>query len=438
MRVTRSPLALAALASTAIPGLDPVTVQPVTGRTGDPFEVALIEDTEHRRWVVRAPMTPAAGAQMDAVESLLRLLSRRLPFSMPVPRGFAPVKDCGRAAVYPFLAGRPLDWRHLPAASNLAADVGRAVAALHNIDRGLYEEASLPSYDADGYRTRRLAELDRAAGTGHVPTGLLARWEGALEEVSLWRFAPTPTHGNLLGENVLAEFDDESDAGTGRVRSVTGWEHAQVADPADDFASLVLQTSPEAFDTVLEAYAHARIERPDQHLERRARLAGELHLVTALLDAVATDDQELIARRSAALRRLDERTDDSDLLPPAVTSRASGRIQPEPTSESESEGESGDAFTGVDENAVEGVDDHAVESVDQEPVLSVDHGAVVHGDHEAVLGVDQQAATPHQPVDAGPDPIPSDGREGDDPAESNDDDLDPAEDRASDRDRSRG
>ena len=53
-----------------------------------------------------------------------------------------------------------------------------------------------------------------------------------------------------------------------------------MADPADDFAALVTEASPEAVDSVLEAYAHARVERPDQHLVRRARLAGELRLVT--------------------------------------------------------------------------------------------------------------------------------------------------------------
>ena len=151
---------------------------------------------------------------------------------------------------------------------------GRAIAALHNVDRQLFDEAGLPSYDADTYRTRRLSELDRAAATGHVPTGLLARWEAALEDVSMWRFAPTPTHGDLGGEQILAVFDDDEDASTGRVRAFTGWEDAKVADPADDFATLVTEASPEAVDSVLEAYAHARVDRPDQHLERRARLAG--------------------------------------------------------------------------------------------------------------------------------------------------------------------
>jgi aminoglycoside phosphotransferase (APT) family kinase protein len=323
--VTRSALALAALASAAIPGLDPATVEAVESREGQQFELAFVQDTQHRRWVVRAPLTRAAGARMDITVALLGMLARRLPFSVPTPKGFVALKEGGRAAVYPYLAGRPLELTHLPAGPGLAAEIGRAIAALHNVDRQLFDEAGLPSYDADTYRTRRLSELDRAAATGHVPTGLLARWEAALEDVSLWRFAPTPTHGDLGGEQILAVFDDDEDAATGRVRAFTGWEDAKVADPADDFATLVTEASPEAVDSVLEAYAHARVDRPDQHLERRARLAGELRLVSALLAATARAqgaDRGAVASCAARLRRLDEHAADHPLTEPKVVPSA--------------------------------------------------------------------------------------------------------------------
>ena len=316
--MTRSALALAALASAAVPGLDPATVEAVETRPGQQFELAFVQDTQHRRWVVRAPLTRAAGAQMDVTVALLGLLSRRLPFSVPTPKGFVALKEGGRAAVYPFLPGRPLELTHLPAGPGLAAEIGRSIAALHNVDRQLYDEAGLPSYDADTYRTRRLSELDRAAATGHVPTRLLARWEAALEDVSLWRFAPTPTHGDLGGEEILAVFEDEHDASSGRVRAFTGWEDAKVADPADDFATLVSQASTEAVDSVMEAYAHARVDRPDPHLESRARLAGELRLVTALLAATAAGDQAAVDSCSARLRRLDDYTASQPLTAPKV------------------------------------------------------------------------------------------------------------------------
>jgi macrolide phosphotransferase len=316
--VTRTPLTLAALGSAAVPGLDPATVKGVVQLPGHQFEVAFIEDTQHRHWVVRAPMSAAAGAQMDVSVSLLGLLSRRLPFAVPAPKGFVALPEGGRAVVYPYIAGRPLDFAHLPGGPGIAAELGRALAALHNVDLALCEEAGLTSYDPDTYRTRRLSDLDRAAATGHVPTGLLSRWEQSLEEVSLWRFAPTPTHGDLTGDEVLAVFDDNDDATTGRVRGLTGWENAKVADPADDFATLVTQASPSAFDSVLEAYAHARMDRPDKYLERRARLAGELKLVSELLTAVGAKNQSGIKACADRLRNLDADTFDDREDEPVV------------------------------------------------------------------------------------------------------------------------
>jgi len=301
-----------------VPGLDPATVKGVVQLPGHQFEVAFIEDTQHRRWVVRAPMSAAAGAQMDVSVSLLGLLSRRLPFAVPAPKGFVALPEGGRAVVYPYIAGRPLDFAHLPGGPGIAAELGRALAALHNVDLALCEEAGLTSYDPDTYRTRRLSDLDRAAATGHVPAGLLSRWEQSLEEVSLWRFAPTPTHGDLTGDEVLAVFDDNDDATTGRVRGLTGWENAKVADPADDFATLVTQASPSAFDSVLEAYAHARMDRPDKYLERRARLAGELKLVSELLTAVGAKNQSGIKACADRLRKLDADTFDDREDEPVV------------------------------------------------------------------------------------------------------------------------
>jgi macrolide phosphotransferase len=332
--VTRTPLALAALASAAVPGLDPATVEGIVQRPGHQFEVAFIHDTEHRRWVVRAPMSAAAGAQMDVSVSLLGLMSRRLPFSVPTPKGFVVLNEGSRAVVYPYIAGRPLDFAHLPSGPGIAAELGRALAALHNLDLALCEEAGLTSYDPDTYRSRRLADLDRAAATGHVPTGLLSRWERSLEDVSLWRFAPTPTHGDLTGDEVLAVFNDDDDAATGHIRGLTGWENAKVADPADDFATLVTQASPSAFDSVLEAYAHARVDRPDKHLERRARLAGELKLVSELLTAVSSHDQSGIKACANRLRRLDANSSDDNneepVVPTAPTPATARTDPPEP------------------------------------------------------------------------------------------------------------
>ena len=302
----RSPAYLAALASAAVSGLDPVSVEALSSTPDQSFDVAFIQDTEHRRWVVRVPRSDVAGAEMDRTVALLALLGRRLPFAVPAPKGFVALAEGGRAAVYPYLPGHNLDFAELPAGPGLAAELGRAIAALHNTDPAIYDEAGLPSYDADAYRSRRLAELDRAAETGRVPTTLLTRWEKALEDVTLWRFAPTATHGDLTGDQVLAVFTDDSDASTGTIRAMTGWEDAKVADPADDFAPLVADASPEAVETVLEAYAHARVERPDTNLIVRARLVAELGLLGTLMTALSRQDAGAVEVLTTQLRRLDD------------------------------------------------------------------------------------------------------------------------------------
>ena len=310
----RSPAFLAALASAAVPGLDPVSVEALPSTPDQSFDVAFVQDAEHRRWVVRAPRSDVAGAEMDRTVGLLALLGRRLPFAVPAPKGFVALAEGGRAAVYPYLPGHQLDFAELPPGPGLAAELGRALAALHNTDPGVYEEAGLPSYDADAYRTRRLADLDRAAESGRVPTTLLARWEAALEDVSLWRFAPTATHGDLTGDQVLAVFTDDADASTGKIRALTGWEDAKVADPADDFAALVADAPPGAVETVLEAYAHQRVERPDANLLVRARLVAELGLLGTLMTALTRKDAGAVEVLTTQLRRLDDavHTDDDD------------------------------------------------------------------------------------------------------------------------------
>ena len=313
---SRSPAFLAALASAAVPGLEPVSARAVhPGRTAE-FDSAIVIDDQDRSWFIRCPRTPAAGARLESAAALVALLARRLPFQVPVPKGFVAVPD-GRAAVYPLLPGRPLAFAGLPSGPGLAAELGRTIAAIHNVDRGVYEEAGVPSYDADAYRTRRLADLDRAAATGHVPTALLSRWESALDDVTLWRFASAPVHGGLTRSQVLAVFDSDDDAGSGHVRAVVGWEDARVADPAEDFAAVVTTASPGAVESVLEAYANSRIERPDPHLRRRALLASELGLLGELLAAVTLGVPDRVRAVADRLTQLSRQVEPDDLKAPA-------------------------------------------------------------------------------------------------------------------------
>lgn len=307
----RSPLALAALATVAVPGLDAFDVRPAAGTGGD-VDAAVVLGADGRRWVVRAPRTASAGAALEAETALLRTLvehvdAGRLPFEVPRAAGFVHLPEGGRAVVHPLLPGQPLPLERLGPGPGLAADVGRAIAALHQLPLSTVEDAGLPVYEAEAYRQRRLSEVDEAARTGRVPGGLLRRWERALEDVAVWRFQPTVVHGDLSSEHVLCRGD--------RLTAVLGWSEAKVADPADDLAWLLVAAPQEAVDPILEAYNLHRTELRDRYLADRALLAGELALARWLLHGVHTDDPEVVDDATAMLVELDEQASAEDPVP---------------------------------------------------------------------------------------------------------------------------
>lgn len=309
--VTRSAFRLAALAGAAVPGLLPVSVQQVRPRAGARYQVAFVADTQGRHWTVRLPMDAVAAAEQDARVDLLRLLAHRISVAIPEPAGFAAVPGGARAMVYPRLTGRQVDFSGLTPGPGLAAQIGRTIAAVHNVDRRLYDEAQLPSYDAESTRHRHLATLDRSAATRKVPAPLLARWERVLDDVSLWRFAPTPLHGRMESHQVLAGFSGD-DAISGTVEAIVSWDRAHIGDPAEDFAALTTSAPADAVDSALEAYAVARTEEPDPRLEERARLVAELRVLDDLLVAVAADSHEGLRRVEEALAALSAAAQDSE------------------------------------------------------------------------------------------------------------------------------
>ncbi|MFC8924062.1 macrolide 2'-phosphotransferase [Cellulosimicrobium sp. NPDC057127] len=303
----RSPLTLAALATAAVPGLDVRSARPAPD-PGD-YDAAVVTDGEGARWTVRAPRSLQAGAALEAETELLASLqhyvaSGVLSFAVPRISGSAPLPEGGRAVVHPAVEGAPLDVEGLRPGPGLAADLGRVIASVHELPRRVVDDAGLPTYDAETYRERRMAELDEAAATGRVPAALLRRWEAALEDVSLWRFQPVVVHGDLGPDQVLVS--------RGRVTTVTGWADARVADPADDLAWLLVSAPPEAVDSVMEAYQLRRTELTDQHLTDRALLIGELAVARWLLHGVRHGLDDVVADALDMLAELEDATREAD------------------------------------------------------------------------------------------------------------------------------
>ena len=298
--MVRSALALAALATSAVPGLDVVATRPPQRATTD-FQTTGLLDGGGRHWVVRVPLHPAAGAALEGEVALLANLAHvvdagGLPFEVPRPAGFAALPEGGRAMVYRELVGRPVDLGRLTGGPGLSAELGRAIAAFHELDPAVVADSGLPVYDAEAYRKRCLAEVDEAARTGHVPSVLLNRWERTLEDVALWRFGATPVHGDLAPEHVLV-LD-------GRVSALLSLADVHVGDPAEDLAWLTAAAPEDSVDAIVEAYTLARTEGADAHLLDRALLVSELALARWLLHGVRHGEQAVVEDAAAMLGTL--------------------------------------------------------------------------------------------------------------------------------------
>ncbi|MCL2466475.1 MAG: phosphotransferase [Micrococcales bacterium] len=309
----RSPVALAALATVAVPGLDPYDALELAD---DEHDAALVVDSQQRRWVVRAPVDGASGASMEREIALLEALEAqvamgRLPFKVPVPVGFAPLADAGRAVVHEQIPGQTIDLEQLLPGPGLATNLGATLAALHELPTSVVETLGLPSYSPDEYRRRRQAEVDEAARTGHVPPSLLARWEVRLENVAWWRFRPTVVHGDMVAERVLVGTGEAD----GTVVGILGWGSAQVADPADDLAWFLVAAAADTAACVLNAYQQHRPGMVDPHLTDRAALAGELAVARWLLYGVTTGSDEIVADAVGMLADLEAQVGDADPTP---------------------------------------------------------------------------------------------------------------------------
>jgi hypothetical protein len=202
--------------------------------------------------------------------------------------------------VYPHLPGNQLRLERLRPGPGAAASLGRALGALHSLPTSILEDSAFPTYTAEQYRERKLAELDEGAASGLVPVTLLRRWEKALENVALWKFMPVVTHTNLSEDCVIMAH--------GQVSAIADWSSVQVGDPAEDLAWLVAAAPMDSVDSIFEAYQMRRAEALDKHLIDRALLGSELAVLKWLLHGVHDNNAEIIDDATAMLNDLVEAT----------------------------------------------------------------------------------------------------------------------------------
>ena len=310
--VNTTPFKLAALAVAAVDSLEAVGVRGPYTRTED-FQYGGVVDAKGRRWIVKYPLHTIAATMIEAeaaiAPSLLEALrDGLLPFDVVRPAGFAQVK-VGRAVTYISPMGRDHDFESLTQSD--AHELGRALAAIHQLPVETIENAGLPSYDAQTSRRRLLADLHDADSTTPLPGVLRRRWENALEHTELWDFEPRVVHGDIGSDQFM--WSD------GSISCVLGFGSAHVGDPAFDFASLVSILDEELFDALIGSYSNAMGEEPTDHFHNRVVLISELALARWMLFGARRGDVGIVDDARAMMDDLAAEVEADPELAPGPT-----------------------------------------------------------------------------------------------------------------------
>ncbi|HEX4444640.1 MAG TPA: phosphotransferase [Galbitalea sp.] len=283
--MARSHLTLAALATSAVPGLDIVETS-AFGAGGGDFDCALLTGRDGRHWLVRVPRNERAESEQSADLVALRALSAgvrtRLHFSVSAFAGQTPINGT-RAIVYEFVYGSKATLAQLDVAR--ASSIGRAVAAIHALPTSFIADSGLPVFTSLECLRSCVSIIDRSAATGLVPAALLSRWESATEDTRLWQFQPTVINGSLSSDSVLF--------GGNEVTGVLDWHELRVGDPARDLAWLLGCQDESVPEVAFDAYNEAR-GGADRQVRQRAMLYAELELAKWLLHGTELRNTDIV------------------------------------------------------------------------------------------------------------------------------------------------
>lgn len=305
------PLTLAALATSAVPGLTAVAVRPHDA-LGDEYN-SVILTTEDDEIIVSVPKTQQAETAQSASLLALTALSDgardQLPFEVPRVLGMTRAGDT-RAVATSFLDGARFDIADLTDDAILIESIARSIASIHALPHSIVQQGGLSNRSATDQRLLVTRLVDRAAATRSLPETVQRRWVEVLETASLWDFSPKTVHGSLKDSSILVADD--------AIIGVLDWSQFAVADPAVDLAWL-LEAGDAVFEAVLGRYLKFSDASDAQALRSRAMLYHELEVAKWLLHGVETHDRGVI---DDAVAMLDRMVDRLSLLEPAIPSRS--------------------------------------------------------------------------------------------------------------------
>lgn len=285
--MANTPLTLAALATSAVPGLQ-VSQARSHGGDGANQSVAAVIATNEGDLIVRVPTSVASevrqSGELLGTAALADGSRQTLPFAVPETRGVVAAGET-RAVVTTFLTGEHVRGETIEADALLLQSIAESISAIHGLPASLVLQAGLPVRSAEDIREQCDRLIARAAQTRLLPETVHLHWKGVLEAPALWDFAPTVTHGSLDVDQLLVSED--------RVTGILGWAELSVGDPAFDL-SWLLASGDDVLDAVLARYATVRSVTGLRELRARAVFHQQLAVAKWLLHGVEQHDQSII------------------------------------------------------------------------------------------------------------------------------------------------
>jgi aminoglycoside phosphotransferase (APT) family kinase protein len=323
-------LILAALAADASPGKNFRHYLKVDSNPD--LETLRLWSADGQAYEFKIPANSAGISELateQMVVQSMRRLAAQLPFEIPESLGQTQDSDGTTGVLFTLLEGSIPDLSRLGPGA-FSKSFGEALAALHSLPIDGIADSGLPQYDSAAILHQKVSDLDKMAATGRVPAQLLSRWEQALEDIGLFRFHATITHGALSSDAVLINGQ--------QVVGLTNWNALSIGDPAEDFRWLSGGALPSTFE---DAMLHYRAARPiaDENFAQRAMLYSELELGTWLLHCLAEGDPEQIKQAEDLLAELKDNLEAGNLKDLTATSfvglAATAAIIPVPTATQE-------------------------------------------------------------------------------------------------------
>lgn len=295
-----TPLTLAALATSAVPGLHVLGARLHSDGGADEYTAAVVV-AEDEELIIRVPRNSAAevrqSGELLGLAALADGARSALPFSVPETRGITRAGDT-RAVVTTFLPGGRITAEALESDALLLQPVAEAIAAIHLLPVSIVQQAGLPMRSSEEVREQASRLVARAEETRLLPETVHMHWEQALASARLWDFAPAVVHGSLDADQLLISDD--------RVSGVLGWSELSVGDPAIDL-SWLLAAGSEVLDAVLSRYSVSRGMLGIRELRARAILHHQLEVAKWLLHGVEAHDESIIDDAVGMLDRLVDR-----------------------------------------------------------------------------------------------------------------------------------